>query len=146
MYDYGYTPTLTHTAPATPDRTWLIISAVIAIIGGIVAYFLFVAKPKTEDKGFVSWLHDFLNFKVYFVEMILKITYIIAAIFITLGSFSLITSSVVGFFMMLIFGNIIARITYEFLLMTITLVNNTTEINKKLGNKEEKKAKSKEEK
>ncbi len=79
----GYnTPSITATASSTPDSTWIIISAVVATIGGIVAYFLFVAKPKTDDKGFVGWLHDFLNFKVYFVEMILKITYIMVAIFI----------------------------------------------------------------
>ena len=44
---------------------------------------------------------------------------------------------------MLIFGNIIARISYELMLMFITLVENTTEINKKLksSTKEEVKVK-----
>ena len=62
------------------DSTWLIISAVLAVVGGIVAYFLFVAKKNTNEyKGFVAWLHDFLNFKKYFVEILLKIFYLINA-------------------------------------------------------------------
>ena len=45
----------------------IIISAVLAVVGGIAAYFLFVSKKNNgEYTGFVAWLHDFLNFKIYF--------------------------------------------------------------------------------
>ena len=122
------------------DSTWLIVSAVLAIVGGIVLYFLFVGKKnKGEYTGFLAQLHDFLNFKMYFIEVILKVMYLITAIFITLGSFSLIGTSVASFFLMITVGNVVARITYELILMTLTVVSNTSEINKKLGNKEIKK-------
>ena len=132
MYSDFYNTT---TVPSSSvDSTWLIISAVLAIVGGIAAYVLFVSKKKEKSyTGFVSWLHDFLNFKKFFVDIILKVAYIITAIFITLGSFSFIGQSVASFFLVLILGNIIARISYEMILMLLTLVNNTSEINEKLS-------------
>lgn len=117
------------------DMTWTIVSIVLAIVGGLAIYAVFVStKNKGEYTGFLGWLHDFLNFKSFFIETILKVMYIITAIFITLNAFSYIRISIALFFCVLIFGNIIMRIGYELLLMMITLVNNTTEINKKLSN------------
>lgn len=113
------------------DGTWMIVAAVLALVGGIVGYALFVAK-KNEYNGFLGWFHEFLNFKSFFVEVILKVSYLVLAIYITLSSFGYIRLSVASFFIVLIFGNIILRIVYEFMLMTITMVRNTTEINKKL--------------
>ena len=131
MYNdfYNASTVTTHTV----DGTWLIVSAVLAVVGGLAAYFLFVAKKNNgEYTGFVAWLHSFLNFKKFFIEAVLKVLYLITAIYITLSSFSFISSSVATFFLVLIFGNIIARISYEFVLMFLTIVNNTTEINEKL--------------
>lgn len=115
------------------DSTWIVISAVIAVFGGIFAYFMFVnSKDSEKFTGFIAWLHSFLNFKKLFIAGILKVMYIVTAIFITLSSFSFISVSIGSFFLYLILGNVIARISYELLLMMITIVNNTTEINKKL--------------
>lgn len=127
------------------DSTWLIVSAVLAIVGGIAAYIMFVAKKNNgEYKGFLNWLHSFLNFKTFFIESILKVLYMISAIFITLGSFSLIGSSVASFFLMLLLGNVVLRVSYEFILMFLTLVSNTSEINAKLNSqKKEKKEEQK---
>ncbi len=131
MYNDFYDTNLISTSSRV-DATWLVVSAVLAIIGGIVAYFLFISKKKDNFSGFLAWLHDFLNFKVYFIDMFLKTLYVICTIYITLGSFSLIGSSVAAFFLMLIMGNVMLRVGYEFILMFLTLVNNTTEINSKL--------------
>lgn len=133
MYRDYYSTSKVVTNAAGFDGTWMIIAAVLAIVGGIVAYFLFINK-KTDKKysPFLLWLHDFLNFKKFFIEAILKTTYAIGAIYITLSSFALIGSSVAGFFLYLIFGNVFLRIVYELIMLTITLVNNTTEINKKM--------------
>ena len=116
------------------DSNWLIISAILAVIGGIAAYIMFVSQKKEKKyTGFVSWLHDFLNFKKFFVDVILKVMYLITAIYITLSSFSYISYSIATFFLMITLGNVVARIGYELVLMLITLVNNTSEINEKLG-------------
>lgn len=119
------------------DTTWIAISAVLALVGGIVIYFMFVADKKGVYTGFVAWLHDFLNFKTFFINMVLKILYVVTTLFITLSSFSFISVSVATFFLWLILGNIVNRVCYEFILMFLTLVNNSTEINKKLGSKKE---------
>lgn len=131
MYNDFYHTTITTTSGV--DGTWVIISAVLAIVGGICGYALFVAnKNNKKYTGFLEWLHNFLNFKKLLIEIILKVMYLMTAIFITLSSFSLIGSSIAGFFLYLILGNVIARVSYEMILMIITIVNNTTEINKKL--------------
>ena len=132
MYSDFYEPTTLPTS--TVDSTWLTISFVIAILGGIAAYILFISKKNDNNNQFVRWLHDFLNFKTFFLDIALKVLYAITAIYITLGSFSFIRISVATFFLVLILGNIIARIAYEMLLLIVTLVNNTTEINEKMGN------------
>ena len=77
------------------NSVWIIISAVIAVIGGIVLYFTFLSK-KNEGKytGFLGWMYDFLTFKKMVIENILKIIYLIAASFITLASFAVISSGI----------------------------------------------------
>ncbi len=57
----------------------------------------------------------------------------VTTIFITLSSFSFIRISIATFFLWLILGNILVRIAYEFVLMFLTLVGNTSDINKKMG-------------
>ena len=110
---------------------WLIISLIIAFIGGIVAYILF-AKRKNTFTGFLGWLHKFINFRVLIVEDLIKITYIILALFFTLFSFGLIGSSIGGFFALLIGGNLALRIGYEMSILLIKICQNTSEINGKL--------------
>ena len=115
---------------------WMIISAVVAIIGGFVVYFVFLTKENEKKlQGKAKWLYDFLAFKKLFAEVILKICYLIAAIYITLSSFGLISTSFVYFLLYLILGNVIARIAYEFALVILLICKNTTEINSKLKEK-----------
>lgn len=119
---------------------WGIIAIVIAIIGGITLYFTFLAK-KNENKfnGFLGWSYDFLTFKKMLSENLLKILYLIFAIFITLFSFGLIKFSFLSFLAVLIIGNVVVRIIYEFGLIKLMICRNTTEINTKLSkNKEDK--------
>lgn len=119
------------------NSVWIIISAVVAVIGGIVLYFTFLAK-KNEGKytGFLGWMYDFLTFKKMVIENILKILYLMVALFITLSSFALLSSSFLAFIGYLLIGNLIARIMYELFLVVLIICRNTTDINKKLTNKE----------
>ena len=112
---------------------WFIISVVVAIIGGIFVYFMLLTKDNEKKcTGFMKTLFDFATFKKLILEDILKILYIIVAIYITLSSLALISSSFVLFLVQLVFGNIIARIVFEFSLLMLTICKNTTEINDKL--------------
>lgn len=130
MYSSSYLKT---TSSLADISVWLIISIVLAIVGGILVYFLFLNKKNEgKFKGFVGWLYDFLSFKKMFMEALLKITYLIVAIYITLSSFAIIGSSFLGFLVYLLVGNLIARLVYEFSLILLVICRNTTEINKNL--------------
>ena len=54
------------------------------------------------------------------------------AIFTTLSSFSFISTSFVLFLLVLIGGNLILRIVYEFSLVLLSIHENASEINKKI--------------
>jgi len=137
MYNYNYNDfdsilNSGNVSSTSGAYTWTIIALVLAVIGGIGAYYLFVKPDKKVEGKFLNWLKSFLAFKEMLIETILKITYMILAIFITLVSFNLIGTNFVAFLLMLIFGNVILRITYEASLMFIMIWKNTAEINKKM--------------
>ena len=125
---------------AVGSTVWVILSLILAIVGGILIYFLFLNK-KNEGKftGFLGWLYDFLSFKKMFLEALLKITYLIVAIYITLYSFVLIGDSFLGFLLTLVLGNVIARVVYEFSLVLLVICRNTTDIAKNTSKKAEEK-------
>ena len=119
------------------NSVWVIISLVLAIVGGLVIYFTFLRKSnETKYTGFWGWMYDFLTFKKMVIENILKICYLIVALFITLSSFAMISSSFLAFIVYLLVGNLIARIFYELFLVVLIICRNTTDINKKLDKKE----------
>ena len=109
---------------------WMIISLVVAVVGGIALYFTFLSK-KNDGKfnGFLGWLYDTLTFRNMVVEMLLKIFYLVLAIFITLYSLGLIAVNILLCLGLLIFGNLFVRIAYELVLISIINCRNTTEIN-----------------
>ncbi len=152
MYSDFYNNSVMPQATSNFDGVWIIVSAVLALVGGIAIYVLFTAKKNDgEYTGFAAWVHEFLNFKKYFIDMIIKVLYGITALFITLSSFSFLKVSVATFFLWLILGNVLARIFYEMVTILLTISNNTSEINaslKKINQVEEKpvtKAKKKKE-
>lgn len=118
---------------SSSSTTWMIVAFILAIVGGILTYFLFLKKDN-ENKftGFVNYLYEFLSFKKMWLETILKVSYLILTIYITLMSFELIGKSFIAFLLTLVFGNIILRVVYELSLILLTICRNTTEINKKL--------------
>lgn len=110
---------------------WTLIAAILAIIGGILVYFLFV-KSKTEPKGkFAKWLKEFLSFKIMWIEPIMKVVYYIATIFTILFSFTFLVAGGAGvlmFFLTLVLGPVIVRIVYEMTMMFIMIWRNTKDI------------------
>ncbi len=136
MYNsYGVSSTILDSSPKfVASGIWIIVSVILAIIGGIVLYFTFLSK-KNEGKftGFLGWLYDFLTFKKMMIENVLKILYIIVALFVTLSSFGLISISFLAFLLTLVIGNVLTRVIYELLLVKLVICKNTTEINKKLN-------------
>lgn len=105
------------------------LAAILGFIGGIVLHFTFLGKKcEGKFKGFAGWLQDFLTFKKLLIENLLKITYLILAIFITFASFA----TGAWWFPVALVGNLALRIAYEFSLILLIICRNTTEINKSL--------------
>ena len=107
---------------------WGIIAGILAIVGGVLAYFLFV-KAKTTPKGkFVKWLKDFLAFKTMWLEPFLKVMYYVETIFVVLISFAFISTSFLMFLGVLILGPIFTRLIYEMFMMLVMIWHNSQEI------------------
>lgn len=107
---------------------WMIIAAILAIIGGILVHFLFV-KAKDDPKGkFLKWLKNFLAFKIMWIEPIMKIVYYIGTIFCILVSFAFISTSFLDFVIVLVCGPIAIRLIYEGVMMFIMIWRNTADI------------------
>ena len=114
MFDY-------YEGGAADTAIWTIISLVLAVVGGIVLYFTFLRK---SNDG---------KFKKLFLENLLRVLYLITTIFVTLFSFAVIGKSFLSFLGILVIGNLITRIIYEFLLILLVICRNTSEMNSKLG-------------
>ena len=116
------------------EGIWVGIAGILAIIGGPVVYFIFLSS-KNEEKftGFTAWLYDVLKFKKMLLETLLKVLYLISAIFITLAPLATVNFNFLTGLLAIIFGNIALRVLYEFSLITILIWKNTAEINRKLG-------------
>lgn len=121
---------------------WMIISAVLAIVGGLVLYFTFLSsKNDGKFKGFLGWMYDFLTFRKMMLESILRIFYLILVIFVTLAGFAM--GNVLICLLTILIGNIAVRLVYEFALIMLVICRNTSDISKKLNGSEVKKVEAK---
>lgn len=126
MYSYSYYH--------GPHPVVTVILFLIALVGGICAYLMFVKSDEEPKDPRLLKLKEFLSFKKMIIEGLLKVTYIIFALFVTLYSFQIMigTSFITGL-MMLILLNIMLRIGYEASLIVLLIWRNTSDISKKLG-------------
>ncbi len=124
---------------------WAIVSFLVALCGGIVLYFTFLNPRNAENyTGSTKKIYDFLSFKTMSLEAILKICYLVLAIFITISSFSLISTSFVAFLLTLVLGNVMVRIVFEGALLILMIYRKLCDINSKMSPlKENKKEDSK---
>lgn len=114
---------------------WMIISAVLALVGGIVLYFTFLSsKNDGRFKGFLGWMYDFLTFRKMMLEALLRICYLILVIFVTLSGFAM--GNILACLLTILLGNLAVRIVYEFALIMLVICRNTSDISKKLNGKE----------
>ena len=105
--------------------TWAIVSLVLAIIGGVLVYFLFIKGKDLKLSDGLKKLRDLLDFKIMLIEPILKILYLVITIYVILISFNFITTNFLTFLLVLILGPIIIRIIYEASLMLVMIWKNT---------------------
>ena len=133
MYDYDYIGGSSNNlgSAAAGSVIWGIIAAVLAVVGGILVYFLFIKKDNTGLSKKLVALKELLDFRIMIIEPILKVLYLIGTIYIILFSFSFIGQSFLLFLVVLILGPIIIRLVYEGFLIMIMIWKNTKEIAQK---------------
>ena len=115
----------TSTGPNQATQIWSIIALILAIVGGILTYFLFVKTKEDPKNKFLAWLKNFLAFKTMWIEPILKVVYYVETIFVVLLSFAFISESFLTFLAVLIIGPIAVRLVYELLMMLIMIWHNS---------------------
>lgn len=128
----------------------------IAAVAAIVLLYVKVLPKKLDgrlDNNILQILHDYFHFKRLFIEDIMKFFFILLSVCcITIGFFLLFSSYSYSsyyysysksFFMegliLMIAGPVILRICYEMIMMTILMVQNIIDINKKMDKLVEKK-------
>lgn len=112
-------------------EVWSIIALILAIVGAILVYFLFVKAKTTPKNKFCKWFKDFLAFKIMWIEPILKVVYYFATIYVVLFSFSFLALGGAGVLLWLctlILGPIAIRLIYEMTMMFIMIWRNTRDI------------------
>ena len=145
MNYYDYNNSLSSTASTIEGiAVWTIVSLILAIIGGILVYVLFIKGKNLKLTPFLNNLRDLLDFRIMVLETILKVLYLIITIFIILVSFSFIAVNFLTFLLVLIFGPVIVRIIYEASMMLIMIWKNTKIIADNTTAKETKKEEKKE--
>lgn len=127
---YNYNSYVTKSSGLEMAAVWAIVSIILAIAGGVLVYCLFLNKRNDKKfKGFLGWLYDFLHFRILTLEILLKISYVVVAIFVTLSSFALIGTSFLSFLFTLVGGNLAARISFELISMMVVIARNTNKLN-----------------
>ncbi len=125
-----------------------IVGAVFAIAGTVLAFiFILPEKKRASLNKFFQVVADILNFKVLFIEKILKAFYIFLTFFcIVCGFFMLFSGEQVAAYwgtgsfksyalqglLLMFLGPIVIRISYELLMLAILMVQNVISINKKI--------------
>lgn len=122
------------------------ILGVLAAIACTVLMFIMVLPEKKRDTlpKFFVLVHDFFNFKILVVEYLLKGIYMLATFFSLGYGFFLLFSGTTDLWtgkfqssagtglLVMIVGPVVIRLLYEFTMMFLILVKNTTQINKKM--------------
>ena len=134
MYAYPSSSLVRSASAASTSNSSVvaIVALICAIVGSILVFVLFLRKEnESKYTGFVKWLYDYLQFNKLTIDIILRFTYLFLAIFITVMSFGLISSSFLGFLLTLILGNLVLRVVYEFSMLVILIHRNVRELNEK---------------
>ncbi len=132
-YDITEAPVVNNTNVFGDVAIYVVIAFILGIVGAFLIHFLFL-DPKKEDKytGFTKTLYNFLSFKTMTLEFFIRILYLFSAVFITIFSLSLISNSFIGFLVVLVIGNIIARLMAEGSILFLMMYKRINEINENL--------------
>lgn len=114
-----------------------VLFAVAAIVGGIILYCTVFSKANDgKYTGFMAKLYDFVNFKKFSIEPLLKVTYIILTVYVTLDAFLSFRggfwSGLSNLLLKVVVYNAVIRIAYELAMLLVKGLKRLNEINAKL--------------
>ena len=129
--------------------TLIIIGILLAIAATIVLYIKVMPKRYDGKLGnkFLQFLHDFFNFKTFYIEALTKFVFVLLTCACIFVGFLLLFGKIeyYGYFGatfehstflyglgLMILGPLVLRVTYEFVMMAILLVQNVISINRKM--------------
>ncbi len=130
-------------------ETLIIIGIVLAVAATI--FICVRVMPKKYDgrldSKFLQFLHDFFNFKTFYIEALTKFIFVLLTCLCIFVGFLLVFGKFeyYGYFGMtftqstflyglgiMLLGPLVLRVTYEFVMMAILLVQNVIDINRKM--------------
>lgn len=130
-------------------ETLIIIGIVLAVAATV--FICVRVLPKKYDgrlnSKFLQFLHDFFNFKTFYVEALTKFIFVLLTCLCIFVGFLLMFGKFeyYGYFGMtftqstflyglgiMLLGPLVLRVTYEFVMMAILLVQNVIDINRKM--------------
>ena len=114
-----------------------VLFTVAAIVGGIILYCTVFSKANDgKYTGFMAKLYDFVNFKKFSIEPLLKVTYIILTVYVTLDAFLSfrggVWSGLSNLLLKVVVYNAVIRIAYELAMLLVKGLKRLNEINAKL--------------
>lgn len=115
---------------------------IVALVVALVLFFAFLS-PRNEGKfhGFLGWVYEFLNFRKLMLEAVLRIIYMVVAVFLLLFGLAYIFIGLGNIGQNLltglgiaVLGNVVVRLLYELIMLFVLICRNVADINRKLGN------------
>ncbi len=122
-------------ASALRSLYWIIGLVIAAIVIGIILNFTFLKKSNEgKFKGFWGRVYDLLSMNRFHTEDITKLLGVITFLVITfLGIYMICTGSIGAGILTLIFGNLIARVCYELIMMFAILTRKAVSMDRRLA-------------
>ena len=114
---------------------WVVGLIIAAVILGIILNFTFLRKSNEgRFTGFWGRVYDLLSINRFHTEDITKLLSVITFLMITfLGIYMIFTGSIAGGIMLIIFGNLLARVCYELIMMFAILTRKTVSMDRRLA-------------
>lgn len=114
---------------------WIIALIIVAIALGFILNASFLKRSNEgRFKGFWGKIYDIFSMNRFYTEDIVKLLGIITFLIITFtGIYMICTGSFAGGILLIVFGNIIARLCYEMIIMFAIVTRKTVSIDKKLS-------------
>lgn len=134
MYPYSYSYSYSSSRLFDFSSWQFVVGLIFALAVTVLLFCSILSKSKEGTfTGFKKVVRDFFNLKYLILERIAKFLYVLFTLCtIFTGFFLLFGKTFLIGFIMMVFGPIVLRLSYELFMMIILLVKNTMEINAKI--------------